>query len=145
MEPIVAVDVPMVGDERHKQWAKVVTEVDTTKSSGWAFVGEFIACGGIQDVAVGSVILVYGERGSRARPRPEAALFMVNGDGTTTPHDTASGQAWARTLRDTVARLLDEDTAVEPDPGILGSYSDQALAMELNRRGWTVTAPETSS
>lgn len=142
MEPIVAVDVPLLGDERHKHWAKVVTDVDTSKSSGWAFVGEFIACGGIQDVAVGSVILVYGERGSRARPRPEAAVFTVNADGTTTPHDTANGQAWARTLRDGVAQLLDGHTVPEPDTALLGSYRDESLAMELNRRGWTVEAPD---
>ena len=69
LPPVVAVEIPSVGDERLKTWAKVVHAVDETKSSGWAFVGEFIATGGIQDVAAGSVVLVYGEKGSRANPR----------------------------------------------------------------------------
>jgi len=34
---MVAVDVPLVGDERHKNWAKVVESVDDTRASGWAF------------------------------------------------------------------------------------------------------------
>ena len=39
---LVAVDVPTVGDERHKHWAKVVTNVDAGKSSGWAYEGDFV-------------------------------------------------------------------------------------------------------
>ena len=53
---LIAVDVPLVGDERHKNWAKVVTAVDDTKGTGWAFEGEFIAAGGVQDVPVGAVL-----------------------------------------------------------------------------------------
>ncbi|RPI23646.1 MAG: hypothetical protein EHM57_03665, partial [Actinobacteria bacterium] len=63
--PLVAVEVPQVGDDRRKNWAKVVASVDDRSSSGWAFEGEFVATGGIQDLPVGSVLLVYGERGSR--------------------------------------------------------------------------------
>jgi hypothetical protein len=55
---LVAVDVPLVGDERHKNWAKVVDNVDTSKSSGWAFDGAFVAAGGIQDIPAGGVLLV---------------------------------------------------------------------------------------
>ena len=46
----VAVEVPLVGDQRLKNWAKVVEHVDVTQTSGWAFEGTFIAAGGIQDV-----------------------------------------------------------------------------------------------
>ena len=70
---LVAVDVPLVGDERRKNWAKVVRNVDPSKASGWAFEGDFIAAGGIQDVPAGAIILVYGERGSRNNPAAEAA------------------------------------------------------------------------
>ena len=66
---LVAVDVPLVGDERHKNWARIVESVDNNKTSGWAFEGPFLATGGIQDVPMGSTLLVYGERGSRANPR----------------------------------------------------------------------------
>jgi hypothetical protein len=134
--PIVAVDVPHVGDERLKSWAKVVESVDETKTSGWAYVGEFIATGGIQDVAVGSVVLVYGEKGSRANPRPQAAVYTVNADATLTHHADASGRAWARTLRDTVVELLSEEL-IPPwqDLVDVSLIPDEALLEEVRRRG----------
>ncbi len=60
----VAVTIPLVGDERGKNWAKIVTNVDDSLATGWAFDGEFIATGGIQDVPAGAVLLVYGRRGA---------------------------------------------------------------------------------
>jgi len=101
-EVVVAVEVPLVGDERHKNWAKVIVDVDTSKSSGWAFDGAFVAAGGVQDVPAGSVLLVYGERGSRANPQSAARVYTVNSDATLTFQAEAKGQAWARTLRDPV-------------------------------------------
>ena len=140
--PIVAVDIPLVGDERHKNWAKIVHGVDASKSSGWAFNGDFIATGGIQDVPAGSVVLVYGERGSRANPQSEARLFVVNPDATLSQHGSAKGRAWARTLRDEVETLLGSElpTQREWEPDLLG-FSDEALAEELTRRGWTIERP----
>ena len=137
--PLVAVEVPLLGDERHKNWAKVVHHVDTSKASGWAFEGAFIATGGVQDVPVGSVLLVYGERGSRANPIGEAAVYVAHGDGTLSHHGAAKGRAWARTLRDTVEELLDaaDDRPIELrpwDPALMG-YGDDALVEELRRRG----------
>lgn len=139
-EPVlVAVDVPLLGDERRKNWAKVVSNVDDLHATGWAFEGDFIATGGIQDVPVRSVLLVYGERGSRANPQPEAAVYVVNGDGTLTERGAARGRAWARTLRDVVAELLDEQAEAplagrEWHPELM-AFSDEALYTELRRRG----------
>lgn len=129
----------MLGDERRKNWAKVVHNVDPSKSSGWAYEGDFIAVGGIQDVVVGSVLLIYGEKGSRTNPVPEAGVFTTNSDGTLSRHAQAKGRAWARTLRDDVQRLLD-DAADAPIAQLewgpqLGRYSDAALLHELDRRG----------
>jgi hypothetical protein len=136
-EVTVAVEVPLVGDARLKNWAKVVTNVDPDQNGGWAYDGEFIAAGGIQDVTAPSVLLVYGERGSRGDPRPEARLYLVNTDGTLTLHSTAVGRAWARTLRDSVVELLERDSPfpVERpwDENLIG-YSDDALRAELARR-----------
>ncbi|HKZ25256.1 MAG TPA: hypothetical protein VJ398_05635, partial [Acidimicrobiia bacterium] len=74
MRVIVPVEVPQIGDERRKNWAKVVEAVDDKKTSGWAFSGDFVAVGGIQDVPAGSVLMVYGERGSAANPAIEARV-----------------------------------------------------------------------
>jgi len=136
---LVAVTVPAVGDERRKNWAKIVTSVDESHSSGWAYEGEFIATGGIQDVPVGSVILIYGERGSRANPSAEARVYTANADGTLSHQATVKGRAWARTLRDRVAELVDEQTDAplgsRPWHPELMSFADEALVEELRRRG----------
>ena len=137
--PPVAVDVPRLGDDRGRNWAKVVTNVDRSLATGWAYEGTFIAAGGIQDVPVGSVVLVYGERGSRDRPVITAKVFTANNDGTLTTEAEASGRAWARTLRDRVEELLG-DPSGPTGPGApwspdLAAWSDQALLDELARRG----------
>jgi len=134
-EVVVAVEVPLVGDERHKNWAKVIVDVDTSKSSGWAFDGAFVAAGGVQDVPAGSVLLVYGERGSRANPQSAARVYTVNSDATLTFQAEAKGQAWARTLRDPVQRLL----GLEPRVVDLSGIDDELLAEELRSRGWEVS------
>ncbi|MCB1245782.1 MAG: hypothetical protein KDB69_00785 [Acidimicrobiia bacterium] len=132
---LVAVEVPQTGDDRHKNWAKVVDSVDTSKSSGWAFEGEFVATGGIQDVPAGALLLVYGEHGSRANPQILARIYTVNADATLTMEAEAKGRAWARTLRDTVERCLEEDRPVLD----LSHIPDDVLADELRARGWKVT------
>lgn len=133
----VAVDIPLVGDERQKNWAKVVDNVDTSKTSGWAFDGAFVAAGGIQDVPAGSVLLVYGERGSRTNPQSLARVYTVNADATITLEAEARGQAWARTVRDPIERLLGSVR----DPLDLSHLPDTVLADELAARGWRVEKP----
>jgi hypothetical protein len=136
--PFVAVEVPLVGDERRKSWAKVVTAVDESKASGWAYDGEFVATGGVQDVPAGAVLLVYGERGSRANPQIEARVYRANADGTLSHHASARGRAWARTLRDAVAELLTAEPlraeTAEWDAALM-RYTTEALREELGRRG----------
>lgn len=135
----VAVEIPLVGDERRKNWAKVVTNVDDSLATGWAFDGDFIATGGIQDVEPGSVVLVYGEKGSRTNPAIEARIYTVNSDATLSLRASARGRAWARTLRDTIEDLLAEtaEAAIERlewSPELL-RYSDDAISEEAKRRG----------
>lgn len=135
----VAVDIPLVGDERRKNWAKTVTNVDDSLATGWAFDGEFIATGGIQDVEPGSVVLIYGEKGSRANPAIEARVYTVNADATLSLRASARGRAWARTLRDTIEDLIAEisEAPIEQlgwNPDLL-RYSDDAITEEMSRRG----------
>ena len=131
---LVAVEVPLVGDERHKNWAKIVTNVDTSKSSGWAFDGTFVAAGGIQDLPAGSVLLVYGEKGSRASPQMLARVYTVNADATISFETEAKGPAWARTLRNPIEQLL----GTERKRIDLGGVPDEVLVEELRERGWKV-------
>lgn len=131
---LVAAHVPLVGDERRKNWAKVVESVDTSKSSGWAYEGPFVATGGIQDVPAGGVLLVYGERGSRANPQITARVYTINPDATLSLEAEAKGKAWARTLRDPVERCLGR----ERDVYDLSHIPDEVLARALEVRGWKV-------
>lgn len=135
---MVAIEVPLLGDERRKNWAKVVTNVDQDRGDGWAYEGDFIAVGGIQDVMAPAVLLVYGEKGSRATPLIEARVYTVNTDATLTLHETASGRAWARTLRDGVADLVARDRPIvgasKPWDAALMGYADAALQEEMDRR-----------
>lgn len=135
---LVAVEVPQLGDGRRRHWAKLVTEVDTTKSTGWAYQGEFVADGGVQDLPAGGLLLVYGEKGSAQNPQPEAALYLVASDSTLTLEGRASGRAWARTLRDRAADLLAAHAGLEPDLTGIDSWH---LADELSRRGFRVEPP----
>jgi hypothetical protein len=140
MDPLVqvAVDVPEIGDQRRKNWAKVVQSVDTDKSSGWAYHGDFVATGGIQDIDAPSVLLVYGERGSRVNPQIEARAYLVNTDGTLSLRASASGRTWARTLRDPIEDMLAADSPLPPQAREWGpelmAYTDEALRQELERR-----------
>jgi len=131
---MVAVEIPLVGDERHKNWAKVVENVDTSRASGWAFDGPFVAVGGVQDVPAGSTLLVYGERGSRANPQITARVYTANADATLTFESEAKGRAWARTLRDVIEGQLGRDRPMYD----LTHIPDDILALELRSRGWSV-------
>ena len=136
MEVIVPVRVPQLGDDRRRHWAKIVSSVDETKSSGWAFVGEFVADGGIQDLPAGGVLLLYGERGGNTNPRAEASLYTIGPDATLTLEASAKGRAWARTLRDRAVELVGADRPPGPD---LSAIPDGYLVGELQARGWQVT------
>lgn len=135
----VAVEIPQIGDERRKNWAKTVTNVDDSLATGWAFDGDFIATGGIQDVEPGSVVLVYGEKGSRSNPAIEARVYTVNSDATLSLRGSARGRAWARTLRDPIEDLLAEAARAPIEPIGWGPelvrYSDEAIVEEFRRRG----------
>ncbi|MCI0544841.1 MAG: hypothetical protein L0Z49_10415 [Actinobacteria bacterium] len=131
---LVPVEVPFVGEERHKNWARLIDSVDADKSSGWAYKGPFVEVGGVQDLPAGGLLLVYGERGSRANPQTRAVVYRVNSDATLSPEAEARGRAWARTLRDPVERLL----GTEPRGPDLSGVADELLADELRARGWRV-------
>ena len=63
-----------------------------------------------------------------------AQVYTANADTTLTLEGEARGQAWARTLRDTVERLL----GIERPPVDLTRVADQYLVDELTARGWKV-------
>jgi hypothetical protein len=137
-EALVAVSVPQLGDARRRHWAKVVKAIDESKSSGWAYEGDFVADGGTQDLPVGALLLLYGERGSSANPQSLAALYSVGADSTLTLEAEASGRAWARTLRDRAQEVLNVVKSASLD---LSAVESSLLAEELRQRGWKLESP----
>jgi hypothetical protein len=137
-EALVAVSVPQLGDARRRHWAKLVKAIDESKSSGWAYEGDFVADGGTQDLPVGALLLLYGERGSSSNPQSLAALYSVGADSTLTLEGEASGRAWARTLRDRAQEVLNVLRTASLD---LSAVEGSLLAEELRRRGWKVEPP----
>ncbi len=83
------------------------------------------------------MLIVYGEKGSRANPRPEVKVYTVNADATMSHEKSASGPAWARTIRDSVADLVAREPhapeELDWDPSLI-RYSTEALRRELDRR-----------
>ncbi len=95
--------------------------------------------GGVQDVPVGAVVLVYGEKGSSSAPRSSARVYTTNPEGSLTLEGEASGGAWARTLRDKVVELLETDRPIDSQWATsLTGYPDSLLIDELRRRGYRV-------
>jgi hypothetical protein len=135
---LVAVEVPQLGDGRRRHWAKLVTAVDATKTSGWAYVGEFVSDGGVQDLPAGGLLLLYGERGSAQNPQAEAALYVIGADSTLTLEKRAKGRAWARTLRDRASELLNQSAESGLD---LSRVDSTYLVDELIARGFRVKPP----
>ena len=130
----VAVDVPLVGDERYKNWAKVVESVDDSRASGWAFKGQW-QLGGSRTCRWAPLSSFIGERGSRANPQITARVYTVN------PDSTLSLEAEAK-------EGLGPDT---PGPGraLPRSGFDRPLlhqrrvaGTQLRNRGWTVEQPD---
>jgi hypothetical protein len=133
---------PGIGDGRFKSWQKIVESVDTSKTNGFAFVGDcFLRCGELYEFPTGTYIIVYGEDGSRAHHYPCVALYRVV-DGTDYKLERLGtweclGLNWALEIRDEVSAIIGEE--VPPDDPLKECDTDMLLG-ELSRRGITVTS-----
>ena len=134
---LVAVDVPLVGDERHKNWAKVVANVDPSKPQAGrtkATSSPPVASKtSLQDRSCSST----ASEGVAPTLLLRLAVYTANADGTLSPEARASGRAWARTLRDNVQDLLHRGTPIPHEldwsPSLM-QYSDEAIREEVRRR-----------
>ena len=101
----VIITVPKVGDRRFKQWAKLVKSVDTSKTNGYAFEGNFLTPGRKAEVETG-ILIVYGEEGSRANRKPVVAVVRVKEDASLEEILRVYGMDWVLEIRDKVAELV---------------------------------------
>lgn len=93
-----------IGDSRYKKWVKVLTSVDRSKDNGYAFAGSWAPRRDFE-ATVGTVILSYGEEGSRKSHEPVASLFKVTSCGLEVIEEV-EGRDWALDLRDVAAELI---------------------------------------
>lgn len=109
----VITEIPAQKDRRWKAWAKVVEKVDTTKTNGWAYEGEFVPVGRKAELEAGSIVIYYQEIGSRANREPVVTVYRVTDNGTLEELLRTEGLDWALNIRDQVAELVNKSKADE--------------------------------
>lgn len=125
------IDLDLFGSRNGKQWAKTVTEVDQSQSSGYAFIGEFIKVEGKQELEIGTYILQYSQRGVRIRGSM-VKLSQVTADGVQEIKEWNGIEGnWALECRDEIAEIINAKEESNP----LEAYSIEDLLAELKRRG----------
>ena len=104
---MATVTVPDYSDRRFKKWAKVLTNVAPDAKNGFGFVGEFVEVGRKVDCKEGAVVLVYAERGSRARRLPWVKLYRVE-QGQLVEYAEVLSEDWAFEIREHARKLLSQ-------------------------------------
>lgn len=120
-------------ETRHKCWAKVLTKVDTTKTNGYAFEGDFLKPNLLVEIPDSGFVLTYEETGSVKHHSPDVALLQIV-DGEIVEVAAVSGWDWALKLRDKAAELVNTSKK-DPACNLLEGVSTDDLVAELKRRG----------
>ena len=127
------VKVPVTMDRRKKTWRKELKNVDTTKTNGYAFVGEWLQAGELSELEVGSYILSYDEDGSMKNWTPVIRVHKVMTDQLEEVYrydGDRREKSWALAVRDEIAELINNEEKDNP----LASYTTKELEDELKRR-----------
>ena len=120
-------------------WVKEVTGVDTSKSNGYCFEGDFVsgANKGLVECGDGYYIVCSVE-GSRKNQYKDVAMFQIAGDKVEKIIDWVTGNDWALKIRDRVAELLYLNFEDETEKNLLSGIFDEDLIAELKKRGYKV-------
>lgn len=125
-----------INSGKRSGWTKHVTNVDMTKTNGYAFEGEFIPGGKEIELPVGAILIQKNPEGSVKNGWWEAEVFRLSEDGTLIDLAPDTKYDWKDdflSFRDLVAEALEQEP---PNP--LAEFSDLELIEELERRGITV-------
>jgi hypothetical protein len=119
LENVVRSAADLDYDHRFKHWTKEITAVDTTKTNGFAFEGDFVKAGDVEIEIKKRVYLVHSETGSTKYRHNSYVIVVLNPDGTATKtniHTDDSTPGWALRIRDRVAELLksNDEPATRP-------------------------------
>ena len=125
-------------DRRFKSWVKWVDSVDTSKTNGYAFVGDFVKDGTIEiEVGQPRLLLAQATSGSMKYNSAYYQIVKLNEDGSLTALDISDNDqnlGWALRIRDSVKNVLDSISNTEPE-NPLTQFSNEELLAEIKRRG----------
>lgn len=133
--PLVKTLVPGSRDSRFKSWARLIRKVDTSRKDGYAFEGPWLRRGRMDELPVGSLVILYDETGSRRYRTPYVEVLRLREDGSWEPVEDGQGPLaarswdWALLLRDRLAAVLQQE---QESP--LGQVPTAVLAHELATR-----------
>jgi hypothetical protein len=136
--------IEMIGDRRWKQWAKALTGVDCSKSNGYAFEGQFIN-EGTRELPVGTLVLYFGECGSRSRRTVDVCVTRIDPTSNTGERqvfyvDELPQNGWSLHVRDRIAKLFEQPEPEQPteqsaESNPFDQFSDEQILAEAKRRG----------
>jgi len=133
----VIVEVPGPEDKRKKSWRKRLDHVDTSRSNGYAFVGEFLRPGERAEVLEGDFILAFDQPGSMKNWWPYVRVYRATGSELREVYryEGEKGERnWALGCRDAIAVIMEGSEEVTEDSEIR-DYTDQQILDEARRRG----------
>ena len=126
---------------RREGWIKHVTNVDNSKTNGYAFGGMFLNAGSLVDMPEGAVLVCCDPEGSVKNNYKSGSVRIVrrSGEFTDATERVFSVTDWRDdflTLRDEVGRLLatETDNAPVSDSVDLSAVSDAQIVAEAKRR-----------
>ena len=124
---------------RRRGWFRHVTDVDQSKTNGYAFEGNFLGDGKEHDLPIGAVVVEKAPAGSVKNGYWEAHIHIVRPDGLekVTADDDYDWVEDFLSFRDKVAEYVNEQNQ-EGSPSPIASATDEELLTELRARGYRI-------
>jgi len=129
-----------------RSWYKHVTNVDCTKTNGYAFSGDFIPEDTVVDIETGAIVIECVPRGSVKHNWKEGKVYKIEADGSSTllfPDTTFDWRKDFLNFRDKVAELLAPKDKVQMVCSTCGSTNvrrDAQVAWNTDTQDWELTA-----
>lgn len=109
----VKISIPTSSGNR-KGWAKWVQKVDTTKTNGYGFIGDFLNTGKEYDLPVGAVVVMTSPEGSVKNGWTDGYCYRVTPNGLKQVSNPINYFTNFLTFRDLVSSTLDRPYPTTP-------------------------------
>jgi len=111
----VIVEIPEAMDRRKKSWRKIINDVDTSQSNGYAFIGSWVNPGKAE-MEEGTLVLLYDNDGSQKNWYPVVRVSKATNKGLQEIYrweGAVGDKTWALSVRDEIAELLEPQDSLE--------------------------------